>query len=886
LIASDQGNKMPNWDNLNAALTMSAVSLDTETQTEYKGFGHKNNYGLSYPSDITHVSLAYRNNNNEIISEVIEAPFADKDRQFFTDLFNSNATIVCHNAVFDMRQMGKLTNNNVPKSIWCTLVMARLLHPSWGINYDLLSEASRLGVLIPQNVLDFMLSMKTKRKELHSIDSNVIEKYVKWDSIIALMIYEQQIKEIDDLNKQLVENEKLAVRAYCKMAMVGIKVDQTYLKQRKDELESQIKTTLETLNKDGLKDPGSLKERVIYIYKTKKIPLPEWEIKSVFYTDKSNELLKSLTDKGHTVLLRVWLNDPNKKPNKKQPKLMPDDNELIGEIIVRGIKSDPDSIDTITADIPISQLSTGAKVLRQYLGIEINNDDTEDSEDNELAEKIGLYHTELKALADYLNCVWLHSTLLAYRDHSMLDGRIHSLINIDTVTGRRKSNNPQLQNCKLETRNPTDPSGTMAGIFIGDTKDSTLIEMDFSNAEKWFNCCFTGDNNLAAALRSSDYHTYMSSNVYFKDQWDVLTKQLETAKQNNNQSLIDSIKLELKILRFKGKGVTFGSDYGAGAKLIASRLKITINESQELLNNLAENFPLVHKMKIDTAQVGKDRGFIKLWTGRKVSVDKDKSYTAFNSIIQGGVGEMTKLSIVSVTQELERLGLKSRVAIDIHDSLVLSVLHSETKAVLDLVQNIMEHILPEKFNKRTNPAIVWKAEPDLESNAKKWGYRQTIPTMDQPVNPVLPNKKVGITTLILPKLGIESIRIPNRLLAEQTIDELKLSLAAVKEIQKQIEEIILYEYTILFPATKDNKIVTPITAVEIKANFDEYCQISSFWLNLASNCNLSVVIGKTFEELQLEQAERSELYSNIYRYNVDMDNYIKYIEKLIEKKTK
>ena len=73
-------------------------------------------------------------------------------------------------------------------------------------------------------------------------------------------------------------------------------------------------------------------------------------------------------------------------------------------------------------------------------------------------------------------------------------------------------------------------------------------------------------------------------------------------------------------------------------------------------------------------------------------------FVAWNYLCQGGVGELLKRAIVTVSETYHSKGMRSRVALDMHDALILEVAHDE-----------------------------WDAEADLDDNQHKWGGDQWHP---------------------------------------------------------------------------------------------------------------------------------------------------------------
>jgi hypothetical protein len=110
-----------------------------------------------------------------------------------------------------------------------------------------------------------------------------------------------------------------------------------------------------------------------------------------------------------------------------------------------------------------------------------------------------------------------------------------------------------------------------------------------------------------------------------------------------------------------------------------------------------------------------------------VPVDPDQSYTAWDYLAQGAVAELVKRAIVLIMGLYRERKMKSYIAIDVHDSIILAVKHEEWDTAIPLASQIMSSVVPEELNARTNPKIQWIAEPDFEGNAKKWGRNQWHP---------------------------------------------------------------------------------------------------------------------------------------------------------------
>jgi len=255
---------------LERCLRSPVVALDIETETRWPGQGPRNNFGLSYPAPVVIIALAWLEGGDIHATSLVE-PLEEDALAFLQQLFQSETTIVAHNAVFDLRQLSKLTHGQIPSRIWDTMVMAQLLHPAVRMSYGLLGVARALKIPIPQQQQD----LKGKREKLHELPRKVAVQYAQDDARLALAIYQKQRALPAD--PALVDWECRAVYQYCRMAAQGIRLNLPYVERLQGELTQSKSLIASRLTADGLTNPDSPKARVRYLYETKGIPLPKWD---------------------------------------------------------------------------------------------------------------------------------------------------------------------------------------------------------------------------------------------------------------------------------------------------------------------------------------------------------------------------------------------------------------------------------------------------------------------------------------------------------------------------------------------------------------------------------------------------------------------------------
>jgi DNA polymerase I-like protein with 3'-5' exonuclease and polymerase domains len=606
----------PDMAALGRCLAAEVVAVDVETETRWTGFGPKQDFGLSYPAEVTVIALAWPEAGS-IQTTVLAAPFGSAVRDFLRTLFQKPVWIVAHNAVFDIRQLSKLTGGVIPQQVWDTQSMARLLHPRVDVSYSLLGVATALGILFSER----QQNMKSQRGRLHTLPLSLTLQYAQDDAALALRIYQAQSALPGDAD--LVDWECRALREYCRMAVEGIRLNISFVKGRIETLTVQRDQVAARLRADGLLSPGSPQARARYLYQTKGIPLPKWNPKSHYFTRA-----------GRRRLLR--------QPN---------------------------------AQVELADLSTRSDVIESYM------------------EDGSPYLEPLKDLAAYLEVDWLISALEGLLDHAALDGRLHSLVTIATDTGRRASSYPHMQNWKMPA---------MAGVAIGD-EGFTLVEIDYSQAENVMAALISGDDNLAAACAAEDFHSTMAAQ-YFGITW-------ENADSG-----------ERKRLRNIAKKITYGTAYGMGAERLGESIGVSTDEAVRLMRAKDAAFAKVTRARAAAQRQARETSMLRLWTGRQVAVPTP--FVAWNYLCQGGVSEMLKRAIVVVSESYRSRGMRSRVALDIHDALILEIAHDEWDAAIELASTIMCSVTPEALTQRTNPPIRWKAQPNLDENRRKWGAEQ------------------------------------------------------------------------------------------------------------------------------------------------------------------
>lgn len=150
------------------------------------------------------------------------------------------------------------------------------------------------------------------------------------------------------------------------------------------------------------------------------------------------------------------------------------------------------------------------------------------------------------------------------------------------------------------------------------------------------------------------------------------------------------------ISRKAAKTINFGLMYGMGIQKLADRLGITYGEAQQLKWKYFGALPNVKNLIYQVTDVAKQRGAVFTWMNRKCDFkNPDFAYKAINAIIQGGCADVTKLAMLKIDELLREGGYDTRIALQIHDELVLEVPFDEVD-IVGAIQAAMESVYPHK----------------------------------------------------------------------------------------------------------------------------------------------------------------------------------------------
>jgi len=258
-------------------------------------------------------------------------------------------------------------------------------------------------------------------------------------------------------------------------------------------------------------------------------------------------------------------------------------------------------------------------------------------------------------------------------------GRIHTSYNqAVAATGRLSSTNPNLQNIPIRTERGRE----IRKAFVPRNEEYTILSADYSQIELRIIASMSNDEAMKDAFRKGlDIHTATAANIY-----GVALDQVDRDMRRN------------------AKSVNFGIVYGISAFGLSEQLGIPRKEAAEIIDQYFATFPGIKKYMDTTMASAREKGYVETLMGRRRIIRDINSANgvmrgfaernAINAPIQGSAADMIKIAMITIYNEFKKLGLKSRMTMQVHDELVFDVFKPEVEVVKQIVGEGMRNALP------------------------------------------------------------------------------------------------------------------------------------------------------------------------------------------------
>lgn len=281
-------------------------------------------------------------------------------------------------------------------------------------------------------------------------------------------------------------------------------------------------------------------------------------------------------------------------------------------------------------------------------------------------------------ILEYRMLTKLHSTYIEGLKNNILeDGKIHTIyMQTLTRTGRLSSIEPNLQN--IPVRN--EYGRLIRKCFIPE-ENSCILSSDYSQIELRIFAHLAGVEELAHAFKvGNDIHSKTASDIYCVPITDVTST-----------------------MRRNAKAVNFGIIYGISSYGLAEDLEISPKEAKAFINKYFETYPGIKNYMDNTIEKAHLDGYVKTIMNRKRVIDElhNSNYMirsmgermALNTPIQGSSADILKKAMIEIDKQFEKLNLKSKMILQIHDELVFNVYENELDIVKEIVKEIMENTI-------------------------------------------------------------------------------------------------------------------------------------------------------------------------------------------------
>ncbi|MBO4600155.1 MAG: DNA polymerase I [Bacteroidales bacterium] len=258
-------------------------------------------------------------------------------------------------------------------------------------------------------------------------------------------------------------------------------------------------------------------------------------------------------------------------------------------------------------------------------------------------------------------------------------GRLHTVYNQTvTATGRLSSSNPNLQNIPIRTERGRE----IRRAFVARDEGYLLLAADYSQIELRIIASLAGDRHMIEAFANHyDIHAATAAKIYGLPMGEVT-----------------------KELRRNAKSVNFGIIYGISAFGLSEQLGIPRKEAAGLIEEYFTQYPDI-KNYIDTnIAFAREHGYAQTLLGRRrylpdinsrnASARSFAERNAVNMPVQGTSADMIKIAMIRIHREFERLGLRSKMILQVHDELVFDCYRPEVEQVRSVVQDAMVNALP------------------------------------------------------------------------------------------------------------------------------------------------------------------------------------------------
>lgn len=414
----------------------------------------------------------------------------------------------------------------------------------------------------------------------------------------------------------------------------------------------------------------------------------------------SNEALADLTVKKAKFIYDIKDEFTNKMKEEEQLELFTNIEMKLSSVLasmeIEGVRVDTKVLDEMGDNIN-KKLDELTSEIYNYAGEEFNvqspkqlgeilfekleipypkKKKTSYSTAREILDKIVDYHPIVEKIIEHRTLNKIYTTyIVGIKNCVKEDGKLHTIYTQTlTRTGRLSSIEPNLQNIPIRYKEGKE----IRKAFIPE-EDSVFLSSDYSQIELRMFAHMSGEQNLIDAFKHHlDIHTKTAMDIYHVSK-DEVTKNM----------------------RRDAKAVNFGIIYGISSFGLAEDLGVDIKTAKKFLDNYLETFPGIKNYMDKIIKDAYEKGYVKTIMNRKRNIDElyntnhmikvQGERMALNTPIQGSSADILKKAMIDIYNEFNRLNLKSKMILQVHDELIFNVKNDELEKVKEIVINFMEN---------------------------------------------------------------------------------------------------------------------------------------------------------------------------------------------------
>lgn len=414
----------------------------------------------------------------------------------------------------------------------------------------------------------------------------------------------------------------------------------------------------------------------------------------------SNEALADLTVKKAKFIYDIKDEFTNKMKEEEQLELFTNIEMKLSSVLasmeIEGVRVDTKVLDEMGENIN-KKLDELTSEIYNYAGEEFNiqspkqlgeilfekleipypkKKKTSYSTAREILDKIVDYHPIVEKIIEHRTLNKIYTTyIVGIKNCVKEDGKLHTIYTQTlTRTGRLSSIEPNLQNIPIRYKEGKE----IRKAFIPE-ENSVFLSSDYSQIELRMFAHMSGEQNLIDAFKHHlDIHTKTAMDIYHVSK-DEVTKNM----------------------RRDAKAVNFGIIYGISSFGLAEDLGVDIKTAKKFLDNYLETFPGIKNYMDKIIKDAYEKGYVKTIMNRKRNIDElyntnhmikvQGERMALNTPVQGSSADILKKAMIDIYNEFNRLNLKSKMILQVHDELIFNVKNDELEKVKEIVINFMEN---------------------------------------------------------------------------------------------------------------------------------------------------------------------------------------------------